>query len=155
MAKEIKNSFEEDQKKDQKFFDDLMEFIGKDDRVNTFFHTTVSERVCKSVLKSGFEYEDWSKTTDQISNSEVDIRWKLVIRQAYGKFTLVFQMSKRNLDFERWKEAEAIKGKLGPNEDPLEILPKQLIKGYFNRETRKIINNPDFDPFYSSLTKIK
>jgi hypothetical protein len=146
MATEYKNSFEEE-KAEREFFVELLEFIGSNDKLRTFLHTTEEESTCKFICTSGFEYENWGKTTDQIAAGDaIDIRWKLTIRKAYGDFTLVIQMAKRNIDDENFRT-----DRVGSNGDPVDMLPPQLVKGYFNKKTRTITKNPDFDPWFTTI----
>jgi hypothetical protein len=147
MANDYKNSFEEDEKKEKAFLDALMEFIGNDRSTRTFLHTTEEESACQSIMQNGFEYEDWAKTTDYIIHGDkIDMGWKLTIRKAYGDFTLVFEMSARNIDEENFQTSNS-----GINDDPLYVLPTQLVKGYFNKKTKTITKNSNFDPWFTTI----
>lgn len=121
--------------------DILKKFIGNDN-VDTYFHTTNSEQICKDIMNGGFQFVDFEKTTDRVDNDESTINYKLMIRKPYGNFTLVIQIKPGNFNyFEDLCQKEPFENEYG---DLVYTLPREYVKGYFDRKTLEIVENPYF-----------
>jgi hypothetical protein len=128
--------------------DALYDFIQKDKgSVITLLHTT-SEESAKNIIENGLKYYQLDKTTDQITSDKVTLDYNLMIRKAYGNCTVIIQFKK---DF--WKNIEDLSS-VKPYQDEesgetVYTLPKEFVKGYFNRKTGEIVKNPNFDPLHT------
>jgi len=63
----------------------IVDFIGND-KVYTFLHTTTSEDACKNIFENGFEFYDFSKTTDNVNNDSVTVGILILYIYAKKKF---------------------------------------------------------------------
>jgi len=116
----------------------LIEFIGESQGYDNFLHTTKTEENAKSICQNGFRFEQFQKTTDYIGNVDALV-YMLYVRQAYGNFTVIIQISHSLQDY------ESISEKTTDDEDnEIFILPPQYIKGYYNRTTKEIFPNQLF-----------
>jgi hypothetical protein len=137
--------FDVQTKQHQGEYQNLIEFIGESQEYSTYLHTTNSETNAKSICNNGLRYEVFQKTTDRISHVD-GLIYMLMIREPYGNFTIIIQINASIHDY------ESISKKVIDVDIPIEhsdnneifILPPQYIKGYYNRTTREIFENPLF-----------
>lgn len=125
----------------------LLNFIGKDKNVNTYLHTTKEEETAKNILNTGFQYFDFFKTTDEISlKDKATLDWNLTMRKPYGNFTIIIQFNRTyRSNIENLSSTKPFKNEDG---EAIYTLPKEFIKGYFNRKTAQIVKNPHFNINY-------
>ena len=119
-------------------YQNLIEFIGESQGYNNFLHTTKTEENTKSICQNGFRFELFQKTTDYVGNVAALV-YMLSIRQPYGNFTIIIQISSSIRDYESISEMTT-----DDEGNEIFILPPQYVKGYYNRTTREIFPNPLF-----------
>jgi len=124
---------------DQEKYRNLIEFIGESQGYDNFLHTTKTEENAKSICQNGFRFEQFQKTTDYVGNVPALV-YMLYIRQPYGNFTIIVQISHSLHDYESISEKTT-----DEDDNEIFILPAQYIKGYYNRITREIFPNPLFN----------
>ena len=122
----------------QNEYRNLIDFIGESLGYSNYLHTTSSETNAKSICNNGFRFEIFQKTTDYISNVD-GLVYMLMIREPYGKFTVIIQIKSGIKDYESISEKTT-----NDEGDEMFILPPQYIKGYYNRTTKEIYSNPLF-----------
>jgi len=119
-------------------YKNLIEFIGKPSYYGylTYLHTTNSVDNANSICKNGLKFEEFRSTTDEV-NDEISLIYKLLIRKQYGNFTIIIQINEniRDMSYESISQ---------PSDEETFILPPQYIRGYYNRETKEIVENPLF-----------
>ena len=122
----------------QNEYRNLIDFIDESLGYSNYLHTTSSETNAKSICNNGFRFEIFQKTTDYISNVD-GLVYMLMIREPYGKFTVIIQIKSGIKDYESISEKTT-----NDEGDEMFILPPQYIKGYYNRTTKEIYSNPLF-----------
>ena len=138
--------------------EDLKEFlIPASEDIDMYSHRTSSQEVAEKIIKEGFKFLDsFQKTTDQILNDIIYLRYWDTLRKHYGGYIIVLGISKKVSR----KALDKLKGKFEiqqvlseieePNVDGDEefayTLPRQYVKGFVNRMNGEITLNPDFDP---------
>jgi len=110
-------------------------------RLNTYLHTTDKE-TCDKIIKEGFEFYEFCKTTDEISNNFDIFAYKLGLRKNYGEYTIIIQSLKPIVDGEKVTIKKPIYNE--ENEYFIYTLSPKHIKGYFNNVTGEITENPNF-----------
>ena len=119
-------------------YKNLIDFIGKPSYYGylTYLHTTNSVDNANSICKNGLKFEEFRSTTDEV-NDEISLIYKLLIRKQYGNFTIIIQINEniRDMSYESISQ---------PSDEETFILPPQYIRGYYNRETKEIVENPLF-----------
>ncbi len=136
----------------------LQRAIESEYEVITFLHNTNAEHVAKKILLEGFEFQSHlDYTTDVVSAKDVvTLKYFTIVRQAYGNFTLIIQISKeiiesysqklKNKDH-HFSEVLSVKPSyLGSEDDLIYCLAPHFIKGYINACTHDFYVNPNFDP---------
>ena len=132
---------------DKQNTDVLIDFFGNENNVATYLHTCKTEELCKEIFEEGFEFVTFYTTTDYVTSNKVDVDWKLNQRTPYGNFTLVIQIPP-----EFMKDLEEITAKPpheNENGEEVYTLPREFVKGYFNRKTSEIVPNPNFNINFS------
>ena len=122
----------------QNEYQNLIDFIGESKGYSNYLHTTQTAENAKSICETGLRFEIFQKTVDAIVNV-VGLIYMLSIRVAYGKFTIIIQISDNIHDYE--SVCKKTQNEYG---DEIFILPPQYIKGYYDRTTREIFTNPLF-----------
>lgn len=153
--------------------DGLLKIIKTEERVITFLHNTKTEETAQHILKEGFEFQSHlDYTTDVVTPKDpVTVKYFTIVRQAYGSFTIVIQISKplveeysEMLDNKSHHFSEILSVKppiIGPEDDLIYCLAPHFIKGYVNANTGEIHMNPSFNAslkipiFEENLNKIK
>lgn len=124
----------------------LIDFFGNEKDVATYLHTCKTEELCKEIFEEGFEFVTFYTTTDYVTRNEADVVWKLNMRSPYGNFTIVIQIPVK------YKDLESMTAKpVHENENGEEVytLPREFVKGYYNRKTSEIVKNPHFNLNYN------
>ncbi len=167
-----KETLETAENKDSEFLNKLISVIETNTDVITFLHNTKNKETAEKIIKDGFEFQSHlDYTTDVVSPKDpVTIKYFTIVRQAYGSFTMIIQISKhiiedysQHLDnlAHHFSEILSIKPPyLGPEEDYIYCLAPHFIKGYIDAATAVFYPNPDFNPslklsiFEDNLKKI-
>lgn len=159
--------------KESEYLNRLEEVIGINNHVITFLHNTREEVTAKNILSEGFQFlSHLDYTTDVVTAKDpVTIKYFSIVRQAYGNYTLVIQISKELIEHysqllktktHHFSELLTVKEPfLGPDEEMVYCLAPNFVKGYLNALTAEFVANPHFDPsrklpeFEKNLEKIK
>jgi len=107
----------------------------------TYLHTT-NEDVCKKILENGFEFYEFTKTVDEISNDIDTFNYKLGLRIPYGNFTVIIQTLKPVVNGEDVTIKEPFIGEEG---DLIFTLSPNHVKGYFNNKNGEFVENSNFE----------
>ena len=131
------------------------------ENVEMFSHRTVSKEVADIIVKDGFKYYDsFQKTTDEVINDMVYLRYWDTLRKHYGAHIVVIAIDKDLLnriqkDIQPRYEAQQvlstlISGNLDVNSDEMKfLLPMQYVKGHIDRKTGEIIVNSEYNSAYT------
>jgi len=140
--------------------------------VVTFLHNTKSKVVAEKIIVEGFEFQSHiDYTTDVVSAKDpITIKYFTIVRQAYGKYTVVMQIGKDLIEDyssrlhdlpHHFSEVLSIKEPyMGSEEELIYNLAPQFIKGYIDSESAEFYANPIFNPhirlplFEQNLKKI-
>jgi len=124
--------------------DVLLDFINETSDVKTYLHTTKEEETCKTIMEEGYQFSSFHKTTDEIINDMASLDYKMLLREAYGNYTVIMQV---NFDIKGDYTNLTIKEPFTDEEgDLIYTLSPRYVKGYFNRKSGEIVKNPNFDP---------
>jgi len=120
-------------------FQNLINFIGKDNGYKNYLHTTDNIENAKTICQNGLIYNQFEKTTDYVYDPS-SIIYMLGIRKAYGNYTVIIQIKPNDI-----KNLNTI-CQMDVDEDGDEIytLPPEYVKGYYDRTTKEIYPNPLF-----------
>jgi len=126
------------------YYQDILDKIYNNDikRIYTYLHTTKEKEVCEKILKEGFEFYEFTKTVDEISNNFDIFSYKLGIRKHYGKYTIVIQSLNQIVDGEDITIKEPFISEEG---DITFTLSPKHVRGYFNNENGEFVENPKFE----------
>ena len=140
----------------------ILEFILPKVNQENYTHRTYSKEIADQIIKEGFQFTNsFQKTTDQIIDDMVYIKYWDTLRKHYGTFVIIISMSsdiiktiqsKLNPSF----EAQQVMGKIilqsNFEDQDMYVLPKEYVKGYIKRENGEIAMNPNFNPEFVSST---
>ena len=121
---------------DDERYKNLIDFIKKPGHHLTYLRTTDSIENAIVICKQGLIFEDFRNTTDYVPDV-VSLIYMLLIRKQYGNYTVIIQINEDIKD----RTYEEISG---PNGEEGFILPPEYIRGYYNRKTEEIFENPLF-----------
>lgn len=124
--------------------------------INTFrifIHVTNKSEIAEKIIEDGLRYSDnFFKSAEEISGSEVDLNYKLQLYKHYGKFVMILCIP-RELRKERKDNTSLIDKDYfveqgicvyEPGNELCYRLPSTYVKGYVNIETLTIKDNPEF-----------
>jgi len=129
---------------DSEYMKILKNTIESNSKVITFLHNTEHCETADKIIKDGFEFQSYLDfTTDVVTaKDEVAIKYFTIVRQAYGKFTIVIQISKQLIDeysqqlenmSHHFSEVLSVKEPyVGKDDDMIYCLAPHFIKGYIN-----------------------
>lgn len=135
----------------------LLEAIKTEERVITFLHNTKTVETAKHILKEGFEFQSHlDYTTDVVTPKDpVTVKYFTIVRQAYGNFTIVIQISKPLVEeyselldnkAHHFSEILSVKPpKVGLEDDLIYCLAPHFVKGYVDANTGDFHCNPNFN----------
>lgn len=136
----------------------LEKVINNDEDVVTFLHNTHSASIAKKIMTRGFEFQSHlDYTTDVVSAKDpVTIKYFTIVRQAYGNYTVIIQISKTIIEDyaakirkknHHFSEVLSIKPPfMGPEDEWVYCLAPHFIKGYIDACQDLFYKNPNFDP---------
>ena len=139
------------------YLEQLQKVIECSSEVVTFLHNTNSSETAQRILSEGFEFQSHlDYTSDVVSAKDpVTIKYFTIVRQAYGKFTMVIQIGKDLIEEysslledlpHHFSEILTVKEPyVGNEEDLIYCLAPHFIKGYVNSETAEFYANPLFN----------
>jgi len=133
-------------------------FILPSENLENYSHRTSSKEIADKIISKGFRFSNsFQKTTDEIIDDIVYIRYWDMLRKHYGAYIIVISFSNKVLDHVRNKNSFNIEiqqalskidvGEIEGEED-LFTLPFEYVKGYIKRENGEITLNPNFNPDY-------
>ena len=151
-----------------KLSNEIREFIlPKRNVTESYAHRTSSKEVAEIIMREGFRFSDsFQKTTDQIIDDLVYIRYWDSLRKHYGGYIVIIAISQKVID-EVLKKipssievqqalSNVVEASEDSDDEPAYLLPKQYIKGYLERETGRIVANEDFNPdFFPHVLNLK
>lgn len=117
---------------------ELVDFICEGSGYFSFLHTTNTVEKARSICESGFKFKKFDKTSDFVCDN-VTVAFMLNIRKQYGDFTVIIQIRSYITHYE-----PICKMEIDDECEEVFILPPQYIKGYYNRVTKEIYENPFF-----------
>ncbi len=155
------------------YLDALIHAIESDDEVITFLHNTQTRDTAEKIVREGFEFQSHlDYTTDVVSARDiVTIKYFTIVRQSYGKFTIIIQILKQLIE-EYAEELDNIAHHFsevlsinepykGSEDDMIYCLAPHFIKGFVDAESGKFYANPSFNSslkipiFEKNLKKIR
>lgn len=128
-------------------FQDLLNFISDtDSKLITYLHTTKEEKTCQEIFEEGFQYEEFSNSTDETKPDMVELLYRLDIRKYYGNYIIIIQIPRSYpKPYDNLTTKKPFMG--GDDGDQLiYTLPPRFVKGYYDKEKDIIIKNPTFNP---------
>lgn len=145
-------------KKDSIYLEKLIKVIETSSDVITFLHNTKTKETAKEILLEGFQFQSHlDYTTDVVSAKDpVTIKYFTIVRQAYGNYTMVIQISKQIIEdysvlldnlAHHFSEVLTVKPPFeGPEDDLIYCLAPNFVKGYVDAITGIFHANPNFNP---------
>ena len=135
-------------------------FPGNED-VEMYSHRTVSKEIADKIIDEGFKYYDsFQKTTDEIINDMVYLRYWDTLRKHYGGHIVVIAINRvllKKIQKEIHPQYEAqqvlstnlIESEENNNDEMRFLLPKQFVKGHIDRNTGEIVKNNEYNSAYT------
>jgi hypothetical protein len=144
-------------KPDSIYVQNLIKVIECKNDVVTFLHNTKTKETAEKVLEDGFQFQSHlDYTTDVVTAKDpVTIKYFTIVRQAYGKYTLIIQISRHLIEdysqqlqnmSHHFSEILSVKSPfLGSEDDLVYCLAPHFVKGYMYVETGEFFANPNFN----------
>jgi len=133
-------------------------FILPAENQENYSHRTSSKEIADKIINNGFRFSNsFQKTTDEIIDDIVYIKYWDMLRKHYGEYIVVISFSKRvlelirlnnNLKIETQQALSKIEIHDVKGEDDIYTLPAEYVKGYIQRANGEIKLNPNFNPDY-------
>ncbi len=132
--------------------------LPEDDSIEMYSHRTAKKEVADKIVSNGFIFnESFQKTTDQIIDDIVHMRYWDALRKHYGEYVIVLGIAKKvfirvlgklKTKYEVQQAlSQLIKEKNHYAENEyVYLLPKQYVKGYINRDTGDVVENNEYNP---------
>lgn len=143
---------------EDRYIDALLNAVSSQHDVFTFLHNTKTEQNAKNIITNGFNFQSHlDYTTDVVSATDVvTIRYFALVRNAYGNFTIIIQISRQliehysvllaNLPYHFSEILSITPPARNADEEPVYTLAQNFIKGYINATTGQFTKNNLFDP---------
>lgn len=146
---------------------EIFDFIAfNEEEFICYIHRTKTCDTAKLIINNGFEFaEAILKTTDELSNDIVVLKYLYNMRKEYGKFNIIiciankiydkylYELKKlsKEMDYTVEEIITDVPSRFEEDRDQtIHTLPKQYIKGFFCEETYEIVRNNNFNPYYDS-----
>jgi len=151
------DGIEESGVNESKYLENLIKVIECKNDVVTFLHNTKDEETAIHILQEGFEFQSHlDYTTDVVSAKDpITIKYFTIVRQAYGNYTLILQISKKLIEeysnilvnlTQHFSEVLSVKPpKKGPEDELIHCLAPHFVKGYLCALTGEFFPNPNFN----------
>jgi len=131
---------------------------------STYIHYTIDENVARKIMGEGFMFvESFHKTALAVSNDKLDLMIKHNSKKYYGDYIIVICIANEIVkaftsELERSGITDYSFENLltenppykNENSDSVFLLSSHFIKGFLNYRTGEIVQNPSFNPNYSS-----
>ncbi|MGD0583314.1 MAG: hypothetical protein ABR974_10255 [Bacteroidales bacterium] len=150
---------------DKLFEENILDFIFstlKDSSI--YIHYTMDEEIAKKIMNEGFRFvESFYKTALPVSDDKLDLMIKHNNRKYYGDYIIIICIS---IDIVSSYSSELERSGIrdysfenvltenppekNENSDNVFLLSSHFVKGYVNYRTGKIVQNPSFNPGFSS-----
>ena len=139
------------------YIHNLIKIIECKNDVVTFLHNTKTKETADKIIQQGFEFQSHLDfTTDVVSAKDpITIKYFSIVRQAYGDYTLIMQISKEIIeDFSaplvkkahHFSEVLTVKPPTISSEDEIiYCLAPNFVKGYINVHSAEFVANPTFN----------
>ncbi len=123
----------------------------KDLRV--FIHVTNEKEIADSILKEGFKYsENFHKSSEEVTDNIVDLKYKLQIYKNYGKFVIIIGIPLKLNKVTKPGELKLDKdifveygiSEYNPANELSYKLPSRFVRGYVDTGNMQIVNNELF-----------
>jgi hypothetical protein len=151
----------EDKLFDENIFDFIFASL-KDSRI--YIHYTMDEDIAAKIMNEGFRFvESFYKTALQVSNDKLDLMIKHNNKKYYGDYIIIICISNEIVSlYSQELERSGIRNyslenvltenppEKNENSDNVFLLSAHFIKGYVNYRTGNIVQNPSFNPGFSS-----
>ena len=130
------------------------------ENVEMFSHRTSSADIANKIISEGFRFWDsFQKTTDEVINDMVYLRYWDTLRKYYGGHVVIIAFSKPLLQkiqqriHPKYEAQQVLSDQLDDvdednSDESLYLLPRQYIKGHIERHTGDITFNKDYNPAY-------
>jgi hypothetical protein len=131
---------------------------------STYIHYTTDDKIARKIMSEGFMFaESFHKTALPVTNDKLDLLIKHNNKKFYGDYIIVICISNElvsfysaelersgisNYSFENvLTENPPVKNE---NSDTVFLLSAHFVKGFINFRTGEVVENPLFNPGYSS-----
>lgn len=163
--RELLGESEHYKKKQDYFWDkNIQDFLFEDDKnLIIFLHYTFKKSAADNIIKTGFKFYDFDKTAAKANNFPTELNYNHNIRKQFGEYVIVICFSRElylrylheidKSSNSHTKVEEILCEKpayINDEQEMVYTLHHKFIKGYFNYNSREIVKNPEFDPFFDS-----
>ncbi len=130
---------------------------------NIFLHYTYEKEIAEKIIKEGFKFCNFDKTTTKIQNDEIVLNYNHIIRKPFGTYVIVICVSKKvynkylqliNKSKNKYLKVEEIlitkKRFKNDNGEDVSVLHPKFIKGFFDYQKGTVVKNPEFKSDFDS-----